>query len=150
VAYLGEMETSDARGLAWSVEDVARSLRAPELALPGLGALGGRTEPRVVYAALTDPDGYCRDLHADLHDALGERAEPTFLPHITLCRPRAQRSVLGHTWRELLEAHGLATWGGCAMSHLALMVTDPHGSLRYRELERWALPLERRAAGDAA
>ena len=70
-----------------------RAAVVPQLSLPGLGAFGGSEAPRTVYAAVSDPEEACQLMHADVQDALGELPEPTYHPHITLCRPRSGRIV---------------------------------------------------------
>ena len=143
VAFLGPLEAAELQGGLWAVNDVARSLFTPQLDLPGIGAFGGKHEPRVVYAAVGDPAGYCRDLHGDLQDCFGERPQPHYLPHITLCRPSGGRS--GAEWRPLFEAFGQALWGSCAVDGLVLYRREPHGPCCYQEVETWTL--DERLAG---
>jgi 2'-5' RNA ligase len=139
VCFLGRLEDTEARTIPWSVNDVARSLCAPNLDLPGLGACAGKREPRVVYAAVGDPDAWCMDLHLDLQDALGERPKRHFHPHITLCRPRGGGE--GNTWPALLGAHGRADWGSCDVGELISYRSLPAGGAeRFQALERWRIP----------
>src|SRR4051812_13252402 len=70
LAFLGRVDPDEARFLPHVVADVAGSLRRPRLRFSGLGAFGGRTEPRVVFAALEDPEAACAGMHLDLCEAL--------------------------------------------------------------------------------
>lgn len=146
LCYFGRLEAADVRSIPWSVNDVAWAMCAPELTLPGLGAFAGRREPRVVYAAVGDEDGWSMDLHLDLHDALGEKPSRHFHPHITLCRPRGG-SGDPEVWPRLLEAHGCADWGECELGELVFYESRPGNVPRYHALERWPIPrAEPRAA----
>ncbi len=148
--FLGRCDADEARTLPYSIEDLAQSLPRPRLRLAGLGALGGRTEPRVVYAGLEDRDGACALAHRDLCDALGMKPEAHFHPHITICRPRtpppfdqAQPSLrwsrpARRDWPCLLEAHGLADWGECPTTELVLYRSTDR-TPRYAELASWRL-----------
>ncbi|MDA3960040.1 MAG: RNA 2',3'-cyclic phosphodiesterase [Planctomycetota bacterium] len=139
ICFLGHIDAAELRSVPWSVADVGSALCPPDLRLPGLGAFGGRREPKTVYAAVDDPGGWCMDLHLDVHDALGMRPEHHFHPHITLCRPSG-RGDGDDAWPRLLEAHGLAEWGSCVAQELCLLASDPLGDgRRYRTLERWPI-----------
>lgn len=142
LCFLGDVEPSAVGGIAWSLADVAGSLAMPELGLPGLGAFGGRREPKVVYAAVDDPADWCAMAHRDLQEALGEAPERRFHPHITLCRPRGGGVDAGpRSWRRLLEAFGQALWGRCGVQELVFYQSGhgAGGGPRYRMLERWPL-----------
>jgi 2'-5' RNA ligase len=142
LAFLGHLDAVEAGCMPQAIDLVASSLRRPALELVGLGAAGGRTEPRVVYAALRDAGGLLGDLHRDLCDAAGLTPERAFLPHITLCRPRppGRGEGPGHgDWRELLTAHGQAEWGPLAVSELVLFQSQARVMPRYRALARWPL-----------
>ena len=144
VAHLGTLDETEVRAVSWAVEDVASSLLPAEFHLPGIGAFGGKHEPRVVYAAVED-GGYCTDLHTDLQDALGERPEANFKPHITLCRPHSGRHLsMGRSWKDLFLAMGQMDMGTCGVLGLTLHATDPQGFQRYRPIDTW--PLSRKAA----
>lgn len=140
VCFLGPLDQTVAHAIGWSINDVAESLTTPDLQLPGLGAFAGRSEPRIVFAAVADAGRYCLDLHGDLQDALGERPEANYRPHITLCRPRPNKAIGGRRWSDLIEAHGLADWGACEVTDLVLYRSDPNGGRRYRALESWPVP----------
>jgi RNA 2',3'-cyclic 3'-phosphodiesterase len=144
--FLGNLDADESRTLPYTISDLADSLARPELRLAGLGALGGRTEPRVVYAALEDRSGFCQEAHRDLSEILGMRPERQFMPHVTLCRPRP--ALLGETssfssrrtWPGLLEAHGLADWGDCRTTDLVLYQSGRgERQPRYQELASWPL-----------
>lgn len=145
LCFFGRLEETEVRTIPWSVNDVASSLCAPSLHLPGLGAFAGKREPRVVYAAVGDPEGWCVDLHLDLHDALGERPGRHFHPHITLCRPSGGGAP--GNWPALLEAHGRADWGDCEVGDLVFYRSWSGASgRRYEALERWKIPPAARQA----
>lgn len=143
--FLGRLDADEARSLPSAVEIVADGVRRPRLAFSGLGATGGRTEPRVVYAALRDEEDACAGIHHDLAGALALEPEKRFMPHVSLCRPRpahqrADAELPGNRdWPQLLEAHGLAEWGPCEVTHLVLYRTEPERRPRYRQLAAWPL-----------
>jgi 2'-5' RNA ligase len=144
--FLGRLSADETSMLPAAVDLVASSLRRPRLRFAGLGATGGRTEPRVVYAACADAAGGCADMHLDLSDALGMKPEARpFLPHVTVCRPKTatprevREQPLMRDWPHLLEAHGQADWGDCETTHLVLYRSEPEGATRYRELASWPL-----------
>ncbi len=144
VAFLGAVDADEARYLPYSIASVAGSLRRPQLRFSGLGASGGRTEPRVVYTALDDPEQACAGIHRDLCDCLGMEPERQFMPHVSICRPRSAtpRDLAGaanRSWPLLLEAHGLADWGPCPTTDLVLYRTQPERGTRYQEVQRWPL-----------
>jgi 2'-5' RNA ligase len=127
LAYIGELDDDEVRVLPHVIGDVAGSLRRPELRFSGLGAQGGRAEPRVVFAALDLP------------------ARRQFSPHVTLCRPRtsAARELAaasgGHDWPGMFAANGLADWGACPTTDLVLYQSAGQQQIRYRALARWPL-----------
>jgi 2'-5' RNA ligase len=144
LAFLGELDEDESRVLPHLVADVAGSLRRPRLRFSGLGAFGGRTEPRVVFAALDDPEHACFGMHTDLCAALCLRADPQFSPHVTLCRPRpgGARDIAGagtRDWPALFAANGLADWGDCPTTDLVFCSGGADRPLRYTELARWQL-----------
>lgn len=138
--FLGRCDGDELRSLPYAISDLARTLVRPRLRLSGLGAAGGKTEPRQVFAALDDPDGLCATTHAGLAEALGVDGERHYQPHITLCRPRttvdAGRSR--RDWPQLLEANGLADWGDCPTTSLVLYRSTDR-TPRYEALEEWPL-----------
>jgi|GEM_PF-2595645 2'-5' RNA ligase len=145
LAYIGELDDDEVRVLPHVIGDVAGSLRRPELRFSGLGAQGGRAEPRVVFAALDDPEHACAGMHADLCAALDLPARRQFSPHVTLCRPRtsAARELAaasgGHDWPGMFAANGLADWGACPTTDLVLYQSAGQQQIRYRALARWPL-----------
>lgn len=146
LVFLGGLDADEARVLPHLVESVASSLRRPRLRFSGLGASGGRTEPRVVFAALDDHEQACSGMHADLCDALGLAAERHFMPHVTLCRPRTAtprggpaRDPGNRGWPQLFAANGLADWGECQTTDLVLYQTRPDLGTRYQALASWQL-----------
>lgn len=142
--FLGQVDADEARTLPYSVEPVAHGLHAPRLRFAGLGAIGGRTEPRAVYAALEDVDEVCAAASRDLSDSLGVEGEGRFLPCVTLCRPRppmpGERDQIGgrRDWPQLLEANGLADWGGCVVTDLVLYRSTER-TPRYEPIASWKL-----------
>lgn len=141
LCFLGECDPDEVAGMPYAIGEVAGGCVAPSLALPGLGAFAGKAEPRVVYAAVDDPEDACAGFHADFCEVLGQRSERSFQPHLTLCRPRPRRASGGRDWPELLAAFGQALWGPCVVDQLVLCESPrPTGSgPRYRILERWPL-----------
>lgn len=140
LAFLGACSAEDLVGLRYAVDDIARTLIQPQLQLSGLGAWGGKTEPKIVYAACTDADHLCVLTHASLAEALQIDRDVHFHPHITLARPHsrgASGSARG-TWPDLLAAHGDADWGPCPTTHLGLFRRTA-GMPRYEQLESWPL-----------
>ena len=140
--FLGRCDADELRTLPYAIGDLARTLVRPRLRLAGLGATGGKTEPRVVYAAVDDADGLCATTHAGLAETLGVEAERHFQPHITLCRPRSLTPLDAtrprRDWPQLLEANGLADWGDCPTTDLVLYRSSER-TPRYEALEVWPL-----------
>jgi 2'-5' RNA ligase len=145
VVFIGALDADEVRILPHLIEDVARSLRRPWLRLSGLGAHGGRSEPRVVFAGLEDPERACAGMHADLCETLELKTDPNFMPQIPLCRPHSGPN--GHTeaanghrdWPTLLSANGLADWGECPTTELVLYQCLLGRTVRYNELASWPL-----------
>lgn len=141
VLFLGRLDADEQRTLPYAIDQLASTIARPTLHLSGLGAVGGRSEPRVVYCAARDQEGAVHRTHADLCDAIGVRPERTFLPHITLCRPKTPERwapAPRRDWPQLLEAHGLADWGECATTDLVLYQSTG-ATPRYRMLASWPL-----------
>lgn len=141
--FLGQLDDDEAHYLPAAIDLVAGSLRRPRLRLSGLGGFGGRSEPKAVFAAVSDTDHACAHMHRDLGEALDLPAERDFSPHVTLCRPRpggrgdAQRG--DRDWPALFAAHGLAEWGDCTATDLVLFRSHPERTPRYAPLARWPL-----------
>lgn len=143
VAFLGHLDDDEAHLLPSAIDLVASGLRRPDLRFTGLGAWGGRSEPRTVFAALSDTDGRCADIHRDLSDALALTDERAFAPHVTLCRPRRggawQTPAPGRTWSDLFLANGLADWGSCDTTDLVFYRRHEGPGPRYDVLADWPL-----------
>jgi 2'-5' RNA ligase len=142
VRFLGRLDPDESAAIPHAIDLVAGAVRQPRLRLAGLGAWGGRNEPRVVFAALEDTEAACVGMHLDLSAAVGMEPEREFAPHITLCRPKPQREAVppGCDWPQLLEAHGQADWGACETTHLVLYCAESdRDGPRYRELASWPL-----------
>lgn len=139
--FLGPTDDAEAALLPAAVEDVAASFPAPTLRLTGVGAAGGTTEPRVVFAAVADADGACAGLHRDLCEVLELAPEARYMPHVTLCRPQPApgHQPLFRDWPHLLEAVGQAEWGPCTATDVVLWRSSGTGVRRYDELARWPL-----------
>jgi len=144
LVFLGPCDADEVRTLPYAIGDLAHGLQQPRLRLAGLGAWGGRTEPKVVFAAVEDLAGTCAAIHRDLSDMLSVKVEPRYAPQIALCRPRpgipselATRPSR-RDWPQLLEAHGLADWGDCATTDLVLYRSTER-TPRYAEVARWPL-----------
>lgn len=137
--FLGHLDEDEARMLPHAIDDVAAHPVLEPLRLAGLGAFAGRSAPRVVYAALDDPQERCRHLADDLAAALGDDPDRRFHPHITLCRPQPGGGGGGRGWPELLAGYGLADWGWCRPVAVALQAAEPgpHHLPRYRTLASW-------------
>jgi 2'-5' RNA ligase len=143
VAFLGELDADEAHLLPSAIDHLASGLRRPELRFSGIGAWGGRTEPKVVFAAVEDIGGRCADIHQDLRAALDLTDERPFAPHVTLCRPRrgdtGKTPPPGRTWSDLFLANGLADWGACATTDLVLYRRHDGPGPRYDVLADWPL-----------
>ena len=145
LVFLGDLEPDEAQFLPHAIDLVAGSLRRPALRFAGLGAGGGRTEPRAVFAGVEDLEAACAGMHRDLSEAVDQPSESRFAPHVTLCRPHfaSQRELNalgpGRRWPDLLEANGLADWGACATTDLVLYVSRPERGTRYQPLATWPL-----------
>jgi 2'-5' RNA ligase len=142
LCFLGPLDADAAAQIPAAISLVAGHLRAPRLRLAGLGAAGGRQAPRAVFAACADPEGDAEGLHRDLAEALDQALERDFRPHVTLCRPSPPPPGLPlfRDWPHLIEAHGIADWGPCGATHLALWRRrDPPGAVRYEIVDRWTL-----------
>jgi len=142
--FLGHCDADEVRTLPYAIEALAAGVPRPRLRLAGLGALGGRTEPKIVFAALEDRDGACAGLHRDLADMLSVDVDPRFAPHVTLCRPRPGNPSdvalrpSRRDWPQLLEANGLADWGDCPTTDLVLYRSTER-TPRYAEVASWPL-----------
>lgn len=142
LVFLGAVDADEAACLPAAVDEVAGSLRAPALRFSGLGAAGGRgDEPKYVFAAVDDPEAACDGMRRDLCEALEMRPESRFRPHVTLCRPQPAPAGLPlmRDWPHLLEAHGQADWGACAVEAVALWRRSGQGAARYEALADWTL-----------
>lgn len=143
IRFLGELDDDEGHYLPTAIDLVAGSLRRPRLRLTGLGGVGGRHEPRAVFAAVSDADHACAHMHRDLGDALDLPVDNDFKPHVTLCRPQPSRRGdhlrADHDWPALFAAHGLAEWGDCVATDLILYRSHPERTPRYAELSRWPL-----------
>lgn len=140
--FLGQLDDDEVHYLPSAIDLVAGSLRRPHLSLSGLAGFGGRTEPKAIFAAITDAGHACAHMHRDLGDALDLPAEPDFNPHVTLCRPQPRgRTALraDRDWPALFAAHGLAEWGDCTTTDLVLYRSHPELTPRYVPLARWPL-----------
>mgnify|MGYP000911174279 CR=1 FL=1 len=150
--FLGGLDADEERSVPYAIDDMARTLVAPTLRLAGLGAFGGRTEPRVVYAACTDAQGDCASAHRGLAECMDLPATAAFQPHVTLCRPTT--AAPGHRsrgdWYRFLEANGQAEWGPCPTTHLVLYRSTDRRP-RYEAVASWELcrPGEDRTARSA-
>ena len=139
--FLGPLDDEAAGWIPAAVDDFARALAAPRgLRLAGLGAAGGSTVPQTVFAAVDDPDRICAAIHRDLAEVLDESTNPSFKPHFTLARPKAQSTNLPlmRDWPHLLEAHGLADWGECSFDAGQVLRSQPTIP-RYQALATWPL-----------
>jgi RNA 2',3'-cyclic 3'-phosphodiesterase len=138
--FLGECDEDELRTLPWAINDVAQSLVQPQLRFAGLGATGGKTEPKVVYAACEDATGLCAMTHRGLAESLGMPSQSQFLPHVTLCRPQpnGDQGRPRGDWPQLLAANGEADWGTCGTTHLVLYRATTRRP-RYEALESWPL-----------
>lgn len=141
ICYLGDVEEHELGWICHSADTIAGAQVVPHLHMPGLGAFAGRRAPRVVYAAVHDPEEWCAHLHRDLAEAVSVEVEPHYLPHITLCRPRSDAPRGKRSWAELLTAYGQAAFGPCEVTALHLYRSDarPDGQRRYRSLASWPL-----------
>jgi 2'-5' RNA ligase len=126
-----------------AAEEALAALAAPDRAAPRLGFAGPlllpRGRPRVLTAALTDPDGTLAALQAEVSDSLAGAGVYTperraFRPHVTVARlrPRARPS------RTVKAELGPLEFAGTAVT-LFSSRTSPHGA-RYEPL--WSLGLE--------
>jgi 2'-5' RNA ligase len=145
VAFLGEIDADEAQLLPSAIDLVASGLRRPQLRFSGIGAAGGRSEPRVVFAALEDVEARCADIHLDLCGALGISPDKPFVPHVTLCHPRragtSQGPIPGRTWSDLFLANGQADWGPCETTDLVFYRRRQGPGSRYEVLADWPLVL---------
>lgn len=135
--YLGEVPDHEIGFLEHAVDEYCRHLLPPDLHLPGLGAFAGKGQPRIVYAAVGDPLGWCADVHHDLADCLSDNVEPHYRQHITLLRP--DQGWQDGRWPAIFEGYGQADWGPCVVEALTLFIS-PDGARRgprYEALRRW-------------
>ncbi len=143
VRFLGDCDPTEAGMLPYAIAPLAEAFLPPRLRFVGLGGSGGRTEPKAVFVAVDDPAGACADLHRDLSDALDLSAEPAYRPHVTVCRPlpatrQSSALPLFRDWPHLMEAHGVADWGACDVTHVVLHGRAGHDG-DYRVLAEWPL-----------
>ncbi|MFW5882056.1 MAG: RNA 2',3'-cyclic phosphodiesterase [Planctomycetota bacterium] len=149
--FLGRLEADEARVIPHAIDDIAAGFHPGPMRLPGLGAFGGRHVPRVIYAAVADPQEACAHLAHDLHAALDVPSTRPYLPHITLCRPQRGRPPAGRDWPDLLAAYGQALWGavhGVAVVYCESADAGPDQP-RHMVLERWSARQAPPRAGNA-
>lgn len=141
LCFLGEVDDADIMGVRYSVEEVAGSMPRPSLRLDGLGAFGGKSHPKVLYAAADDPGGACEAYHRDLCEVLGVRPSRHFQPHFTLCRPQRVPEHSPRDWPDLITAFGAADWGPIGVAEMVLYESRPpsNGGPRYHGLASWPL-----------
>lgn len=141
LAFLGPVDDEEAALLPAAVDLVAGSFLRPTLRLVGVGARGGASEPKSVFAAVGDADHACAGMHQDLCAAVEIAVDARFAPHITLCRPQPVPSGLPlyRDWPHLLEAVGLAEWGACTATAVVLLRSSGSGATRYAEVAAWRL-----------
>lgn len=139
VAYLGFCDSFEIAGMVASVDEYARSLRAPQARFGGLYARAGSDRPDQIAVACVD-GGECAQIHRDLVEIVGEPEDRAYRPHLTLARPLPGDEPEGRGWREMLEAHGEVTWGACPFDALVAWRTDPRGEVRYDPVQTWLLP----------
>ena len=144
LVFLGHCDADEVRTLPYAIDELAGGLPRPRLRLAGLGASGGRSEPKVVFAGLEDLAGACAAIHRDLCEMLSLTPESRFSPHVSLCRPRPGPSSdpaprpTRRDWPQLLEANGLADWGDCPTTDLVLYRSTER-TPRYAEVAKWPL-----------
>ncbi|MEK7413691.1 MAG: RNA 2',3'-cyclic phosphodiesterase [Planctomycetota bacterium] len=141
LVFLGPIDDSDASYLPAAIDELAGSFRRPALTFAGLGASGGSTEPKYVFAATSDSEAACAGMRADLCEVLEMKPEARYQPHVTICRPQSTPANLPlfRDWPHLLEANGIAHWGACTTSDVVLWRRSDGGVRRYDELARWPL-----------
>lgn len=141
LVYLGMLDDAEASYLPTVLDELAGSCRRPALTFAGLGASGGSTEPKRVFAAAADHEADCARMRADLSEVLEVTPDARYLPHVTLCRPQPAppRLPLFRDWPHLLEAHGIAHWGACGTTDVVLWRRADGGVRRYAEVARWPL-----------
>lgn len=137
--HLGGCDSFEIAGMTASVDEYARSLRAPGTRFGGLYARAGSDRPDSVAVAITD-GGETPQIHRDLAEILGESPETSFKPHITLAKSQPGRIDPGKDWPQFLAAFGDVTWGACPFDALVAWRTDPRGPVRYDPIETWTLP----------
>jgi 2'-5' RNA ligase len=98
LVFLGERSPASALAVAERLAEL--SWAGPvRLQIRGLGVFPSRGAPRVVWAGVEDPSGRAaalqRSLAESMQDLLGLAPEPSWLPHVTLARPRRGHGLEG-------------------------------------------------------
>lgn len=135
LAYVGDIAEDEIGGLLYGVDTLLASQQSPCLSIPGLGAFSGKRWPRVLYAAVADPDHFCADLHEQLLDACDITAEHRYAPHMTLCRPQGRGPE--RSWDELLQAFIHFADADLAVEDLVLYESRSEQRPRYQALKTW-------------
>lgn len=141
LCFLGHGDHDEVAAVRYSVDELAGSLTQPALRLAGLGAFGGKTHPKVLFAAVADPEQRCLDYHYNLCELLGVKPNIHFRPHITLCRPQRVPERHPRDWSDLITAFGDADRGPIAMPEIVLYQSLEHtnGGPKYHPVETWPL-----------
>jgi 2'-5' RNA ligase len=140
--FLGERSDDELGEIRTALVEAAAGTTSVELTLHGLGAFPGLERPRILWVGIADGALRVREAQARVETALERRGFPRerqpWHPHLTIGRvfdERAWRRDSGLPLRQAFAAAARRSFGGLAVSRIALMRSDlsPHGA-RYSEL----------------
>lgn len=107
LVFLGERSPASALAVAERLAQFAWA-EPVRLQVRGLGVFPSSGPPRVVWAGVEDPSGQAaalqRSLAESMQDLLRLAPEPSWLPHVTLARPRRGSRLIG--FRARLDSLG--------------------------------------------
>lgn len=134
LAFLGELTDMEIDGMRYALEVGASGLSGLTVPMQGLFITGGTTLPKVVAAAVLDPENVLSGLASDMFEIVGLPPEKRFAPHMTLCRPKPGPMPKERSWPQFFEAFGCGDWGPCSFDSIAFYQSRsaPQGGPKYQ------------------
>lgn len=137
LAFLGRVDSAEIPAMAQAIHGVAARHAPAALPTGRLGAFARPGSARVLWYAVSDPDGRLAALAADAAAALGLAFDDLYRPHVTLARARGGSADL-RDW--IAEASRVAPDGRLEVESLHLMRSHLGGGpARYETLEAYPL-----------
>jgi 2'-5' RNA ligase len=95
--FLGDTRDELVPRIIAALHESCRTASPLSLSYAGLGCFPGRRDPRVIWAAIQDPDGALKGVAASIDVAMGalgfELERRPFSPHVTFGRVKGQRGM---------------------------------------------------------